>query len=173
MKNLNIFSKIFLTIAFLSGALWTGAYLSRMIISYQLFEGPDLLLKSSLNSTNLPAIFSVLNSSVVLTIILYIVFIFNFVIFLLSSKISLKQNGWLFIIALAIFITLPFELYLMTIDYKIVSLIFSNTYNSQQIVSLYVKRFKILGSFPLMEIFCYFSFFYFILFRPLQQKVKS
>ena len=31
----------------------------------------------------------------------------------------------------------------------------------------FVKRIKILGSFPLIETFCYLSFYYFLLFRPL------
>jgi len=55
----------------------------------------------------------------------------------------------------------------MTIDYTIIIQLNYGTYNTSKIVDLFVKRIKILGSFPLIEIFCYLSFYYFLLFRPL------
>jgi hypothetical protein len=73
----------------------------------------------------------------------------------------------LFIIAVIVLITLPFEVYLMTIDYSIICQLHYGTYNTSDMVGLFVRRIKVLGSFPLIEIFCYLSFYYFLLFRPL------
>jgi hypothetical protein len=76
----------------------------------------------------------------------------------------------LFIIAIIVLITLPFEVYLMTIDYKMIFQLNYDTYNTSDIVGLFVRRIKVLGSFPLIEIFSYLSFYYFLLFRPLTKK---
>jgi hypothetical protein len=45
MKNISILSKIFAVLALISAAIWVGSYLSRLFLVYQLFEGPDLILR--------------------------------------------------------------------------------------------------------------------------------
>ena len=152
MNTLNKTSKIFAFIAIITCSLWIGAYLSRLFLSYQLFEAQDLSLKSYITSANLTGILTTMLPPITATFVLYICFIISFA---------------LFIIAVIILITLPFEIYLMTIDYSIILQLNHGIYNTSDIVDLFVKRIKVLGSFPLIEIFCYLSFYYFLLFRPL------
>ena len=167
MTNLNKTSKIFAFLALITCSLWIGAYLSRLFLTYQLFVAEDLSLKSYINSANLAGILTTLLPSVTSTFVLYICFILSFALFLIVSKIKLRNNGWLFIITVIILITLPFEIYLMTLDYSIIFQLNSGIYNTSDIISLFVRRIKVLGSFSLIEIFCYLSFYYFLLFRPL------
>ena len=167
MINLNKTSKIFAFLALITCSLWIGAYLSRLFITYQLFVAEDLSLKSYITLANLNGILTTLLPSVTSTFVLYICFIISFALFLVASKIKLRNNGWLFIITFIILITLQFEIYLMTLDYSIISQLNSGLYNSSDIINLFVRRIKVLGSFPLIEIFCYLSFYYFLLFRPL------
>ena len=155
MINLNKTSKIFAFLALITCSLWIGAYLSRLFITYQLFVAEDLSLKSYITSANLNGILTTLLPSVTSTFVLYICFIISFALFLVASKIKLRNNGWLFIITFIILITLPFEIYLMTLDYSIISQLNSGLYNSSDIINLFVRRIKVLGSFPLIEIFCY------------------
>jgi hypothetical protein len=167
MKTLNKTSKIFALLAVLFCSLWVGAYLSRLFLSYQLFEPQDLSLKPYITSVNLAGILTTILPTITTTFVLYICFILSFGIFIIVSHIKLRNNGWLFIITIIILITLPFEIYLMTIDYTIIIQLNYGIYNTTEIVDLFVKRIKILGSFPLIEIFCYLSFYYFLLYRPL------
>jgi type III secretory pathway component EscU len=173
MKNTNILSKIFLYLCVLSGVLWIGGYFARMILTYQLFEKTDFLLKSFMNSQNLPGIFFVLSAGIILTSVLYIIFVVSFIIFLGSSKISLKENGWLFIIAILVLITAPFEIYLMTIDKAVVNIIYSGVYNVNDVLALIIKRFKIFGSFPIIELLCYFAITYLFIFQPMKMSKKT
>jgi hypothetical protein len=172
MKELSRISKILMFLAFLSGSLWIGAYLTRLFLSYQLFEAKDLVLKSFVNQQNLPGILFSMLPAVTTSFILYIALIITFTAFLLTSKVSLKKNGWLFIITLIIYITMPMEAYLMTIDYKIITQLNSGSFNAPGVLALVSDRIKVLSSFPLVEIFCYFSIVYFILFQPLTVKEK-
>jgi hypothetical protein len=172
MKNTNILAKIFIYLCSLCGILWVGSYFARLIITYQLFEKTDFILRSFLNDQNLPGIFIVLNGGIILTSMLYIIFIILFIAFLLTARLSLKENGWLFIIAILLLLTAPFEIYLMTIDYKIVTLIFSGVFNANDILTLIIQRFKIFGSFPVIELLCYFAIIYLFIFQPLKMEKK-
>jgi len=174
MKNTNILSKIFLYLCVLSGLLWIGGYFARLILTYQLFEDTDFILKSFLNNQNLPGIFIILKSGIILTFVLYIIFIISFIIFLVTAHLNLKENGWFFIITILVLITAPFEIYLMTIDQKIINLILSGLFNVNDILDLIIKRFKIFGSFPIIELLCYFAITYLFIFQPLKMsKNKS
>jgi hypothetical protein len=166
MIHLNKLSKFFLYITVISGSLWTGTYLLRMLLTYQIFEGTDLVLREYISPGSLVPIYSVLNPAIASTFTLFILFLLSFIIFLLTSKISLKQNGWLFIIAVIVLVTAPFEIYLMSIDYDILININYSVLNEDLISGLLRKRIKVLSSFPLIELFSYFAFYYLILFRP-------
>ena len=170
MYNLNKTSKIFLYLTTLSGALWVGTYFARLILFYQFFEPKDFILKPIFNDQNLHAVLTGVNSIIVLTLVLYLIFIITYFLFITVSRINLKENGWLFIITIIIFITLPFELYLCSFDYRIISSVLTGNFNSMEMIQLIVKRFKVLSSFPVIELFCYFSIFYFVLFKPLTKK---
>jgi hypothetical protein len=173
MKKLNIISKIFLFLSLLFGALWFGSYLTRLLVTYQLFEPIDFAFKPYVNQNNISGILTTMNPAVWLTMISYIPFIIFFILFLVVAKPEMKKNGWLFLSALAVFLTAPFEIYLLTIDYKIVIEVNSGVFNSQRIIGFIIERFKVLGSFPAVHFFSYVAVIFFIAFRPLTQKEKN
>lgn len=170
MKNISTFSKVFAVLSLIAVAIWIGSYLSRLFLVYQLFEGPDLILKSYITNENINGIlFSILPSFVV-HFIAFIVMFLSTTIFYLTSKINLRYNGWLFIILIAIIITTPFEIYLMLIDYKIIMMLNNGSFDSNTVISLLRDRIKDLSSYSIVAILTYLSFYYFIVFQPLTKK---
>ena len=167
MNKLKTIPKIFGFIAIVSGALWLGSYVVRLILSYNLFLENDFVLKEFVTQENLRAILLSIAPTIALSSILYLVFITGFTLFLFTSRISLKRNGWLFIIAVIIYLTFPFEIYLIVkIDYKLIMAFSSGIDDANLFLSLMIDRFKILGSFPIILIWCYITIPYFLLFRP-------
>lgn len=170
MKNISTISKVFAVLSLIAAAIWVGSYLSRLFLVYQLFEGPDLILKSYITNENVNGIlFSILPSFVV-HFIAFIVLFLSTTIFYLTSKINLRYNGWLFIILIAIIITTPFEIYLMLIDYKIIMMLNNGSFDSNTVISLLRGRIKDLSSYSIVAILTYLSFYYFIVFQPLTKK---
>lgn len=170
MKNISTISKVFAVLSLIAAAIWVGSYLSRLFLVYQLFEGPDLILKSYITNENVNGIlFSILPSFVV-HFIAFIVMFLSITIFYLTSKINLRYNGWLFIILIAIIITIPFEIYLMLIDYKIIMMLNNGSFDSNTVISLLRDRIKDLSSYSIVAILTYLSFYYFIVFQPLTKK---
>jgi hypothetical protein len=173
MKEQNLLNKIFVCLAVLSGSIWLGAYAERMIIGYQLFD-IDMNIMPYVNQQNLSGILVTIAPAVNTTFILYLFFIFAFTIFLFSSKISLRENGWLFIIAVIVYSTLPFEAYLLTIDYEIISALnFSDVIDAEFVISLIKDRFTTLSSFPIIIFLSYCSMIYFLLFKPFTKKIHN
>ena len=170
MKNISILSKIFAVLALISAAIWVGSYLSRLFLVYQLFEGPDLILRSHINNENINGILFSIYPSFVVHFAAFIIMFITTVLFYLTSKINLRFNGWLFIILIAIIITSPFEIYLMLIDYQVIMMLYSNSFDSNTVINLLRNRIKDLSSYSIVAILTYLSFYYFIVFQPLTKK---
>ena len=169
MRNLNKSAKTFFYIFVLSGILWLGAYLIKLLLLYYLFQEKDFVLKTNLNQQNLPGILSSFLPLFATPMVLFSIFIVFFLLFLITSKINLKANGWLFISTILIFITCPFEIYLMTIDYKIFSFLSSGKFNPNDIIHLIIKRFTVFSSFSIIEIACYAAVVFLFIFQPLKK----
>ena len=155
-----------------SGSIWFGAYLARLLTTYQLFKETELILKDFLNSSNLPAVNEVLSPLIYLTTVSYLIMIVSFTIFLLMTNLRLKENGWLFIIAAIIYITLPFESVLITVDYKLMNLFMTGDFGSKAI-KLVTERLTRLSSVPIILILSYISIPFLLVFKPFTLKSKD
>jgi hypothetical protein len=173
MKKNKIVSSVFGYLALTSGSIWFGAYISRLITTYQLFEPTELTLKEFITNSILLGIVQTTFPLVILTFFSYLIFIICFTVFLITIKLKLKENGWLFIISMIIYITFPFEAILMIIDYKLIVIFFSELFTSEQILGLIIERLTMLSSFPIIMILSYLSIPYFIIFKPFGLKTNN
>ena len=169
MKKQSIISKIILFLTITSFILWLGSYIIRNIVIYQLFEPLNLDLKSIYNEQNLNAVFNIILPLITFNLVTYISFILFFIIFLSSARISLKNEGWLFISTMIILITLPFEGYLSFYDYKIVNFIVYHNTNVMDIINLIRERITKLSSFSFIEFFSYLAIIFLTLFKPFRK----
>jgi hypothetical protein len=167
MNKLTKTAKFFLYVFVATGAIWLGSYITRLSAFYQLFQATEFTLKEFVNDQNIGGIFQTLIATISINLIFYFLMIVSFILFIIISRLNLKQNGWLFISAVLIFLTAPFEFYLMLIDYKIVMLVLNKVFNPNDVLNLVIKRFTILSSFPIVEILSYFAIIYLFLFQPL------
>ncbi|MEO8232536.1 MAG: hypothetical protein ABI638_09650 [Ignavibacteriota bacterium] len=170
MKNISTIAKIFAALSLMSGAIWIGSYLSRLFLVYRLFEGPDLILKNYITNDNVNGILISILPSIIVHFVSFIIMLCTTILFYFTSKISLRFNGWLFIILIAILVIAPFEIYLMIIDYKTIMMLNSATFNSTLVIELLRDRIKELSSYSIVAILTYLSFYYFIVFQPLTKK---
>ena len=173
MKKRNKLSSILGYLALTSGSIWFGAYLARLITTYQMFEETEPVLKNFIDNTNLPVIVEILSPLVYITTIAYLIMLMSFTLFLFISDLKLKENGWLFIIAALIYITLPFETILLIFDYKQIVLFLNEQFGSEKIIELITNRLYRLSSFPIIQILSYLSIPYLLIFRPFTRKVKD
>jgi hypothetical protein len=173
MKKSNKLSNLIGYLALTAGSVWFGAYIARLLMTYQMFEETEYILKNYIADTNLSTIFQTIFPLVNLTFYSYIVMIIAFTLFLILSGIKLKENGWLLIIALIIYLTLPLEALLLIIDYKMIALFLNEQFNSEQLLQLTIERMSNLSSFPIILVLSYLTIPFFLVFRPFSLKVKD
>lgn len=173
MKKNSILSSLFGYLALTSGSIWFGAYIARLLTTYQMFEETDFLLKSYVTETNITGIFNTIFPIVNLTFYSYMVMVTSFTLFLILSNFKLKQNGWLLIVSLIMYLTLPLESILLMIDYKLIGLFLDEKFASEQILKLVIERMSKLSSFPIILISSYLTIPFFLIFRPFTLKVKN
>jgi len=173
MKKSNLISSIFGYLALTSGSIWFGAYIARLISTYQMFEPSELILKEYITTSNLPSIFQTMYPLVILSFFSYLLLIICFTLYLITVNLKLKENGWLFIISMIIYVTFPFEAILMTIDYKLIAIFFNELFASEEIFELIIERLSLLSSFPIIMILSYLSIPYFIIFKPFTLKPSN
>lgn len=174
MKNKNILNNTLIFITTATGLIWLGGYIARMLITFQLFDGTQFELKSLYSSVGLKIALETINPAISYNLFTFPLFILFFVIYLVFGKLSLKRNGWLFVASILILITAPFEFYLLSIDYKIVTEVFYNTqFDPNYILELTIKRFKVLSSFPMINVFTHLAVIYLFIFKPLTKSVSN
>ncbi|MCX6167943.1 MAG: hypothetical protein NTX65_01280 [Ignavibacteriales bacterium] len=169
MEKINLVSKTFLFITILFFSLFLGGYVARQIVVYQLFEPTGTNFKSIYNEQNLYTVYFTIFPIIVLNMVTYAVFLFSFLIFIITSKIKIKYEGWLFAITIILLVTAPFEIYLLTTDYKITKLIMAETMQINAISELIKARMTELSSFSLIEIFSLIAIIFIGLFKPLRK----
>ena len=173
MKKKSSLSKIFELLALVTGSIWFGSYIARLLITYQMFEYNEIILKNYITDNNLSAIIQTNFPLVNLTFFSYLIFIICFSIFLILTSMKLKENGWLFIVSMIIYLTLPFEVILSAIDYKLIILFMNAQFSSDQVLKLITKRISLLNSFPIILVLSYLSIPYFLVFKPFTIKSKN
>lgn len=162
-------SKIFQYLSVVCGAIWLGADLSRTMLTFYLFQGNKFELKPFINNGFLQPFFYFVNPLILITIITYLAFLVSFLLFISTSSIKLKLNGWLFIILILVITLAPFELYLIKLDYKIMMSVFYSAFDPKFILLRTIERFKVLGSFPLIHLFSFLAIIYLLIFQPLKK----
>jgi hypothetical protein len=170
MKNTSLIAKISAYLSLTSGIIWFGSYITRLGVTYQLFEEDGIQFKSFVSPESLEAITSLLSPTIFLSFFSYLIFIIAFSQFLFTAKINIKNNGWLLIISLIIFLTMPFEIYLMTIDWDLIKLFYAESRNYSQLLNLVIDRIRNLEGFSLVIIICYLTIPFMLLFQPFTLK---
>jgi len=173
MKKHNKLSSVFGYLALTSGSIWFGAYIARLLTTYQMFEATELVLKSYITSANLPAIIQTTFPLVNLTFFAYLMLIISFTLFVIFTNMKFKENGWLLIVSLIIFLTLPLESILLMIDYKLIVLFLNEQFASEDVLKLIIERITMLSSFPIILLLSYLSIPYFLVFKPFTLKSEN
>ncbi len=164
--KLKLLPKIFLFLSAICLILWLGSYIARHISIYQFFETNTLNLDKELSESDLNILIKSNASIIYLNLISYLFLILFSFLFAISSKISLRNNGWYFISIVLLGCTMPLEIYLSTFDFDIVSQVFYSEFTNEDVIYLIMKRIESLPSFVIVEVLWFFAIVYMFLFKP-------
>lgn len=173
MPKTSKISKVILVLLILTTIVWLGNTVSRMMFTYNIFENSQLAIKSFLTDTVLKGVLIVHQPMVSISIFSYFLMLLLFALFLITSKLRLRDNGWLFISILLILFTAPFEIYLIIKDFSLFYTLYFTDYDLNSLMEVIYKRYSIFGSFMIVEILAYFSIVSLFIFRPFIRRPKN
>lgn len=168
LKKIN--SKWYLFGLIISGILFLGGSIYRAIISYTLFEPFSLIVRNDITYETLKQTLILIGNVNVYILISYPILLFFLIVFIVSSKISLKVNGWLFMIVILFGLFLPVEIYVGYLDLKLSTLVLFTDFNTNLALSLLIARIGALGGLPAIAFLCYITAIWLAIFQPLKKK---
>lgn len=166
-------SKIPLFVLAVGAIFWLGGINIRAIMGNELLEPGTLNLRQGLPLDAERTLFDLLARSSILTIISYVVVFMSSIIYLVTTSLKFKENGWLLMVAILFYIFTPVEIYTTYLDSKSVLLWFFSSPSLEELRELFVKRIGALSGLPVIALLCYYTIIGLIVWRPLTKKSRD
>lgn len=167
MENLSKISKFFLFLFVLSFIIWSGSYIAKYLMIYQFFE-PEMTIKPEYQNVDFAPIFLTFSPIFTINIFSYPFYIVFLILFVISSKLSIKKEGWLFIILIFSVLTAPFEFITLYKDYVILNLI--NAGKFEGMINIIKEKVIEQSSFPVVQFLFICAIVFLMILKPLRKK---
>jgi len=149
---------------------WLGGINIRAAIGNELLEPGTLNFKQGFPPDAERTIFNLLAKSSIFTIISYIVVFISGIIYLVTTRLKFKENGWLLMSAILFYLFTPVEFYTTYLDTKFVLLWFYSSPSFTELRELFINRVSALSGLPVIALLCYYTIIGLIIWRPLTKK---
>jgi len=169
MELKKIHTKIYLFLLILASLFWLGGSIYRAIIAYTLFEPFSLIVKSQITYDILRQTLKLIGNINVYVLISYPIVLLTFVLFVRSTRVSLKKEGWLFMITMILVLFFPIEIYLSYLDINFTLMVLFSNFDTNLALSLLIQRISALGGLPAIGSLCYFTSIWLAIFQPLRK----
>lgn len=163
-------NKIALTILIAGAVFWLGGINIRALIGNELLNYDQFDFRTSIPPDRENTLFQMICNSSLVVVISYFFVLVSAIWFLATTKLKMKQNGWLLMSSILFFIFVPAEIYTYYLDVQFIILFFSGPPNHDGLLKLFGERLGALSGVPVIAMFCYYTIIPIAVFRPLRKK---
>jgi hypothetical protein len=114
-----------------------------------------------------------LSNSSILIVISYVFVLGSAIWFIATTKLKIKENGWLLMCSIIFFMFVPIEIYSYYLDMKFTLLFHSNPPNHDELLKIFGERLGALSGIPVIAVFCYYTIIPIAIFKPLRKSVTD
>ena len=148
---------------------WLGGINIRALVGFNLLLPGTLDFKPNIHPYIERTVYGLLAQSSSVINISYIVVWMTGVIFLKTTSLRLKENGWLMICVILFYMFTPVEIYTMVLDLKMWYLDHVGSNDLVEFRKLFIHRLAALAGVPMIALLCYYSAIVFAVIRPLRR----
>lgn len=148
---------------------WLGGINVRAMIGFALLQFGTLEFKSNIHPTIERTIFSLVAQSSIIVNIAYVVVLGAAIVYLRTSRLEFRKEGWLMISALLFFLFVPVEIYTMVLDVRMWLLDMSGSNDLVEFRKLFIHRLAALSGVPMIALLSYYTIIVLAVFRPLRR----
>lgn len=174
MNHLPIFketrtAKVSLLVILVGTIFWLGGINIRAVIGNDILVMGTLDFEPNINPLVERSVFGLISKSSIVIFISYIVVWIAGITFLTTTRLRLKQNGWLMMSAILFYIFTPVEIYTLMLDGR---MIYQDLFTQGELVEfrkLLIHRIAALSGVPIIAQFCYYTIIGLVVFQPLKR----
>jgi hypothetical protein len=152
---------------------WLGGVNIRAMVGNVLLKSGTLTFEEYLAPEAEGEIFRILAFTSLVTMISYGVVLASTTIFLVTTPIRLRENGWLMMSAILFYVFVPVELYTGYIDSRMVYFEFFTTAGNDFFRQLFLLRLQALAGAPFVALLCYYTIIGLVIFRPFTKSLPQ
>src|SRR4030095_6372192 len=162
-------NKLALTILIFAAVFWLGAINIRALIGNELLNYDQFYFRTSIPPDRENTLFQMITNASIVIVISYFFVLVSAIWFMVTTKLKMRENGWLFMSAILFFIFVPAEVYTCILDIKFMLLFLSNPPNHDELLEIFGERLGALSGVPIIALFCYYSIIPIAVFKPLRK----
>lgn len=161
-----------LVLFILSAFTWLGALIARAVIANELLEPGTAQIAAALSADTERHLYRMLAASAIPMVTGYGVALISSIVFLRSMPLRVRENGWLLMSALLLYLFIPVEVFAMTLDVRMIWLEFFGTADVGAMRGLFLARLGALAGAPFVAVLCYLTIVPLAVFQPFRRKVQ-
>jgi hypothetical protein len=166
-------NKIALTLLIIAAVFWLGGINIRSLIGNELLDYDQFDFKTSIPPDREDTLFQMMSNASIVIVISYAIVLISAIWFMATTKLKLKENGWLLMSAILFFLFVPVEIYTYYLDIKFALLFHSNPPNHDELLKLFGERLGGLSGVPVIAVFCYYTIIPIAIFKPLRKREEE
>ena len=166
-------SKISSVILIIAAIVWLGGLNIRAMVGFDMLQMGTLDFKPNIHPYVERTVFSLIALSSIVIDIAYGIVWLTGILWLKTTKLSMRKNGWLMMSAILFYMFTPVEVYTIILDLKMWYLDFLGSNDLVEFRKLFIHRLGALSGVPMIAILSYYTIIVLAIFRPLQYNLTS
>ncbi len=166
-------SRASLFVLAVSAIIWLGAVNVRAVIGNELLVFGTLEFKQNLDVELEREVFRLISLSSCIVIGGYLATFLSALVFVRTTPLQFKQNGWLMMSAVLFFVFSPVEFYTMFLDWRMIALDFFSSPTLREFRVLFIHRLAALAGVPIIALLCYYTIIALAIWQPMKKQLPA
>lgn len=149
--------RVALLVLVLAGITWLGGSHVRAVIGNHLLRPGTLEFAEELSPEAQREVFRLLSFTSFSVLGSYLLVLVSGTIFLATTPLRMRENGWLMMSAILFYLFVPLELYLIYLDGRMMYYEFFTTAGNETFRELFHARLSALAGLPYIATLCYYT----------------
>jgi len=162
-------SRVSLFALIVCSIIWLGAVNVRAVIGNELLNFGTLEFKTNLDAELEREVFRLISLSSVIVIGGYLGTFVSAIVFVRTTALPLKQNGWLMMSAILFFMFSPVEFYTLFLDWRMISIDFFSNPSLTDFRVLFIHRLAALAGVPMIALLSYYTIIGLVVWQPMKK----
>lgn len=153
----------------IAAVFWLGGANIRILLGSDLLEPWTIDFKPNIHPYVERKVFSLIAQNSLIVNIAYIVVWVAGIVYLRTTRLSLRENGWLMMGAIILYLFTPVEIYTMVLDTKMWYLDFTGSNDLVEFRKLFIHRLGALAGVPYIALASYYTVIVLAVIQPLKR----